>query len=117
MASDRWPQLSLSRALAHHASSLPRSRASTCPPLCTHTLEHTLRHTLTPPSPHPPGDYDTYVRTRSEQDENQMKKYKWEQEQIANMKDYIARFGHGSAKLARQAQVRAGEAGGAVEGG
>ena len=35
-----------------------------------------------------------------------MKKYKWEQEQIANMKEYIARFGHGSAKLARQAQVR-----------
>ncbi len=35
-----------------------------------------------------------------------MKKYKWEQEQIANMKDYIARFGHGSAKLARQAQVQ-----------
>lgn len=34
-----------------------------------------------------------------------MKKYKWEQEQISNMKDYIARFGHGSAKLARQAQV------------
>lgn len=26
--------------------------------------------------------------------------------QIANMKEYIARFGHGSAKLARQAQVR-----------
>lgn len=35
-----------------------------------------------------------------------MKKYKWEQEQIANMKDYIARFGHGSAKLARQAQSK-----------
>lgn len=27
--------------------------------------------------------------------------------QIADMKEYIARFGHGSAKLARQAQVRA----------
>jgi hypothetical protein len=35
-----------------------------------------------------------------------MKKYNWEQEQIAGMKEYIARFGHGSAKLARQAQVR-----------
>ena len=35
-----------------------------------------------------------------------MKKYKWEQEQIANMKEYIARFGHGSAKLARQAQSK-----------
>lgn len=35
-----------------------------------------------------------------------MKKYKWEQEQIAHMKEYIARFGHGSAKLARQAQSK-----------
>ncbi|KAL4423989.1 hypothetical protein ABPG75_001290 [Micractinium tetrahymenae] len=52
------------------------------------------------------GDYDTYVRTRAELEENQMKKYKWEQEQIANMKEYIARFGHGSAKLARQAQSK-----------
>lgn len=51
------------------------------------------------------GNYDVYIRTRAELEENQMKKYKWEQEQIANMKDYIARFGHGSAKLARQAQV------------
>jgi ATP-binding cassette subfamily F protein 2 len=52
------------------------------------------------------------VRTRAELEENQMKKYKWEQEQIANMKEYIARFGHGSAKLARQAQVRGGAAAG-----
>lgn len=52
------------------------------------------------------GNYDTYIRTRAELEENQMKKYKWEQEQIANMKDYIARFGHGSAKLARQAQSK-----------
>ena len=52
------------------------------------------------------GDYDTYVRTRTELEENQMKKYRWEQEQIANMKEYIARFGHGSAKLARQAQSK-----------
>ena len=35
-----------------------------------------------------------------------MKKYRWEQEQIADMKEYIARFGHGSAKLARQAQSK-----------
>lgn len=52
------------------------------------------------------GDYDTYVRTRAELEENQMKKYRWEQDQIANMKEYIARFGHGSAKLARQAQSK-----------
>ena len=35
-----------------------------------------------------------------------MKKYRWEQEQISHMKEYIARFGHGSAKLARQAQSK-----------
>lgn len=52
------------------------------------------------------GNYDTFVKTRSELMENQMKQYKWEQDQIAHMKDYIARFGHGSAKLARQAQSK-----------
>jgi ATP-binding cassette subfamily F protein 2 len=52
------------------------------------------------------GNYDQYVQTRSELEENQMKQYKWEQEQISNMKEYIARFGHGSAKLARQAQSK-----------
>lgn len=52
------------------------------------------------------GNFDTYVQIRAEQEENQMKKYKWEQEQIAHMKEYIARFGHGSAKLARQAQSK-----------
>merc|ERR1719431_64381 len=52
------------------------------------------------------GDYDTFVKTRSEQLENQMKQYNWEQDQIAHMKNYIARFGHGSAKLARQAQSK-----------
>ena len=35
-----------------------------------------------------------------------MKRYNWEQDQIQHMKDYIARFGHGSAKLARQAQSK-----------
>ncbi|CAN1238470.1 ABC transporter F family member 1 [Linum grandiflorum] len=52
------------------------------------------------------GNYDQYVQTRGELEENQMKQYRWEQEQIANMKEYIARFGHGSAKLARQAQSK-----------
>ncbi|GAB1603570.1 ATP-binding cassette sub-family F member 2-like [Argonauta hians] len=52
------------------------------------------------------GNYDAYVQTRNEVEENQMKKYKWEQDQIAHMKNYIARFGHGSAKLARQAQSK-----------
>ncbi|OQR85629.1 ATP-binding cassette sub-family F member 2 [Achlya hypogyna] len=52
------------------------------------------------------GNYDTYVKTKEEKEENQMKKYQWEQDQIKHMKDYIARFGHGSAKLARQAQSK-----------
>uniref|UniRef100_A0A8C9T6A1 ATP-binding cassette sub-family F member 2 n=1 Tax=Scleropages formosus TaxID=113540 RepID=A0A8C9T6A1_SCLFO len=52
------------------------------------------------------GNYDQYVKTREELEENQMKRYNWEQDQIAHMKNYIARFGHGSAKLARQAQSK-----------
>jgi len=52
------------------------------------------------------GNYDTFFRTRLELLENQMKQYNWEQDQIAHMKNYIARFGHGSAKLARQAQSK-----------
>jgi len=52
------------------------------------------------------GNYDSYMKTRAEKEENQMKQFAWEQEQIKNMKEYIARFGHGSAKLARQAQSK-----------
>lgn len=52
------------------------------------------------------GNYDTYISTRAELETNQSKKYQQEQDQIAHMKDYIARFGHGSAKLARQAQSK-----------
>eukprot|EP00096_Caligus_rogercresseyi_P007358 TRINITY_DN251_c0_g2_i1.p1 TRINITY_DN251_c0_g2~~TRINITY_DN251_c0_g2_i1.p1 ORF type:complete len:634 (+),score=248.05 TRINITY_DN251_c0_g2_i1:84-1985(+) len=52
------------------------------------------------------GNYDVFVRTRDELLENQAKRYQWEQDQIAHMKNYIARFGHGSAKLARQAQSK-----------
>jgi len=52
------------------------------------------------------GNYDTYVKSRAEKEENQMKQFQWEQDQIKHMKEYIARFGHGSAKLARQAQSK-----------
>jgi ATP-binding cassette subfamily F protein 2 len=52
------------------------------------------------------GNYDAFIKTRSELEENQMKRYQKEQDQINHMKDYIARFGHGSAKLARQAQSK-----------
>ncbi len=39
------------------------------------------------------GNYDNYIRTRSEKEENQMKKFKKEQEEVADMKEFIARFG------------------------
>jgi len=52
------------------------------------------------------GNYDAFIKTRAELEENQMKKYAKEQEEIAKMKEYIARFGHGSAKLAKQAQSK-----------
>jgi len=52
------------------------------------------------------GNYDQYVQTRCEREENQMKMFKWQQDQMAHMKDFIARFGHGSRKMARQAQSR-----------
>ncbi|KAJ7384105.1 ATP-binding cassette sub- F member 2 [Desmophyllum pertusum] len=52
------------------------------------------------------GNYDSFMKTRAELEENQMKQYSREQDQIKHMKDYIAKFGHGSAKLARQAQSK-----------
>ena len=32
------------------------------------------------------GNYDAYVRTRAELEENQMKRYQWEQDQMQHMK-------------------------------
>jgi len=52
------------------------------------------------------GNYDTFVTTRQQKEDEQQKKYAFEQEQIAHMKEYIARFGHGSSKLAKQAQSK-----------
>eukprot|EP01090_Pellita_catalonica_P019781 TRINITY_DN6826_c0_g1_i1.p1 TRINITY_DN6826_c0_g1~~TRINITY_DN6826_c0_g1_i1.p1 ORF type:complete len:593 (-),score=87.13 TRINITY_DN6826_c0_g1_i1:174-1952(-) len=52
------------------------------------------------------GNYDTFVKTRTEMEVNQMKKFNREQDQIEHMKDYINRFGHGSAKKARQAKSK-----------
>ena len=46
------------------------------------------------------------MKTRDELETNQAKRYQKEQDEIAHMKNYIARFGHGSAKLARQAQSK-----------
>jgi ATP-binding cassette subfamily F protein 2 len=63
------------------------------------------------------GDFDTYVRTRRELEENQTKRYEKEQAEIAHMKEYIARFGHGSAKLAKQAQSKEKTMARMIEGG
>lgn len=35
-----------------------------------------------------------------------MKQYKWEQDQTKSMKDYVAKFGHGTSKNAKQAQSK-----------
>ncbi|KAL3811215.1 hypothetical protein ACHAXA_004517 [Cyclostephanos tholiformis] len=52
------------------------------------------------------GNYDTYVQTRRDQDMVQMRQYEAEQRDIAEIKDFIARFGHGTKKLVLQAQSR-----------
>eukprot|EP00756_Hemistasia_phaeocysticola_P031029 Hpha_TRINITY_DN16326_c3_g2::TRINITY_DN16326_c3_g2_i2::g.60257::m.60257/K06185/ABCF2; ATP-binding cassette, subfamily F, member 2 len=52
------------------------------------------------------GGYDDYVSTRKEMEVNQMKKREKEQHDIAEIKDFVARFGHGTAKMVRQAQSK-----------
>lgn len=49
---------------------------------------------------------DTFVNTRRELEEEQSKRFKAEQDQIQHMKDYVAKFGQGNAKMARQAQSK-----------
>jgi len=52
------------------------------------------------------GNYDMYVKLRNDQDMVQMRQYDAEQRDIAEIKDFIARFGHGTVKMVRQAQAR-----------
>lgn len=52
------------------------------------------------------GNYDMYVQTRRDQDMVQMRQYEAEQRDVAEIKDFIARFGHGTVKMVRQAQAR-----------
>jgi ATP-binding cassette subfamily F protein 2 len=49
---------------------------------------------------------DAFVNTRRELEEEQSKRYKSEQDQIQHMKEYVARFGQGNAKMAKQAQSK-----------
>ncbi|EJK60424.1 hypothetical protein THAOC_19229, partial [Thalassiosira oceanica] len=68
----------------------------------THTIHFTHKRKLT----YYDGNYDQFVKTKSEVEENQLKQYNWEQDQIKSMKEYIARFGHGTSKNAKQAQSK-----------
>jgi ATP-binding cassette subfamily F protein 2 len=70
--------------------------------VCTHMIHLTNRKKLK----YYDGNYDQFVKTKAEKEENQWKQYRWEQEQIKSMKEYIARFGHGTAKNAKQAQSK-----------
>lgn len=42
------------------------------------------------------GNYDQFVKTREEKEEEQEKRYKAEQDQIKHMKQYVAKFGQGA---------------------
>jgi ATP-binding cassette subfamily F protein 2 len=70
--------------------------------VCTHTIHFTNKSKLE----YYDGNYDQFVKTKSELEENQMKQYSWEQDQMKSMKEYIARFGHGTSKNAKQAQSK-----------
>lgn len=52
------------------------------------------------------GNYDQYVKTQLEPEENQKKKFHLEHDQIVHIKNYIARFGYGSTKLFWKAQSK-----------
>jgi ATP-binding cassette subfamily F protein 2 len=51
------------------------------------------------------GNYDAYVKTRTEQESNQIKLYKKQQEEIADIKSFIASCGT-YANLIRQGKSR-----------
>jgi len=69
--------------------------------VCTHMV-HLKDKTFTTYG----GNYDTFCSTLSEKNEEQEKRFKQEQDQIQHMKDYVAKFGQGNAKMARQAQSK-----------
>uniref|UniRef100_A0A7S3JZW6 ABC transporter domain-containing protein n=1 Tax=Aureoumbra lagunensis TaxID=44058 RepID=A0A7S3JZW6_9STRA len=71
--------------------------------VCTHIIrlnEHTKK------LDYYTGNFDSYVQERKIRDEEQQRKYDAEQRDIAEIKDFIARFGHGTVKMVRQAQSR-----------
>jgi ATP-binding cassette subfamily F protein 2 len=52
------------------------------------------------------GNYDVYMQTRTNQDKVQIRQYEGEQREVQEIKDFIARFGHGTVKMVRHAQSR-----------
>ncbi|KAG9396887.1 ABC transporter subfamily F member 2-like [Carpediemonas membranifera] len=52
------------------------------------------------------GNYSSYLRARQDKEVDQMARYKKEQAELASAKSFVARFGHGTAKNARQAKSR-----------
>mmetsp|Transcript_15867 Transcript_15867/g.23339 ORF Transcript_15867/g.23339 Transcript_15867/m.23339 type:complete len:221 (-) Transcript_15867:1321-1983(-) len=70
--------------------------------VCSHMIHFTNKKKLI----YYDGNYDQFVKTKSEKEENQWKQFKWEQDQIKSMKEYVARFGHGTSKNAKQAQSK-----------
>jgi ATP-binding cassette, subfamily F, member 2 len=69
--------------------------------VCTHMVHHHKKSLV-----YYSGNYDSFVSTRAEKEEEQEKRYKQEQDQIKHMKDYVAKFGQGNAKMAKQAQSK-----------
>lgn len=69
--------------------------------VCTHIVHHHKKKLV-----YYSGNYDQFVKTRSEKEEEQEKRYKAEQDQIKHMKNYVAKFGQGNAKMAKQAQSK-----------
>jgi len=69
--------------------------------VCTNILQLTLKGTLVGWS----GNYDMYVKTRAEQEKNQLTKYKKEQDDIAHLLDFIRSCGT-YANMRKQAESK-----------
>ncbi len=59
--------------------------------VCTHIVHHTKKRL-----DYYSGNYDSFVKTREEKNEEQEKRFKNEQDQIQHMKNYVAKFGQGT---------------------
>ena len=53
------------------------------------------------------GNYDQFVKTREELMMQQMKKYLNEQHDVAHIKEFVARFGHGSRASQAKSRIKA----------